>query len=144
MIQNEYNYVLVPIMTVILAQVIKVIVEAFLYRKINLLRLLDGSGGMPSSHSAFSFSLVTVIGIGEGFDSAVFALALVFAFITAYDAMGIRYESGKQAKAINQLYEKLNWGKQFVELKEKVGHKPIEVLCGILFGIVMGIVLFNS
>jgi acid phosphatase family membrane protein YuiD len=144
MIQNEYNYVLVPIMTVILAQVIKVIVEAFLYRKINLLRLLDGSGGMPSSHSAFSFSLVTVIGIGEGFDSAVFALALVFAFITAYDAMGIRYESGKQAKAINQLYEKLNWGKQFVELKEKVGHKPIEVLSGILFGIVMGIVLFNS
>lgn len=95
MINNDYKYILIPLITVSLAQIIKVIIETFMYKKINLTRLLDGSGGMPSSHSAFSFSLVTTIGLGEGFDTAIFALAFVFACITAYDAMGIRYETGK-------------------------------------------------
>lgn len=143
MIHTDYNYILVPIITVFMAQIIKVIVEAFAYKKLNLLRLLDGSGGMPSSHSAFSFSLVTSIGLGEGVNSAIFALALVFAFITAYDAMGIRYESGKQAQAINQVFDKLNLEKQFGKLKERIGHKPIEVLCGILFGVLMGFILYR-
>lgn len=141
MIKDEYIYVLIPIITVIMAQIIKFIVESVLYKRINLVRLLDGSGGMPSSHSAFSFSLVTAIGIGEGVNSAIFALALVFACITSYDAMGIRYESGEQAKAINQIFNKLDVGKQFRKLKEKVGHKPIEVFCGIIFGVFMGFIL---
>jgi acid phosphatase family membrane protein YuiD len=143
MMHTDYNYILVPVLTVVMAQIIKVIVEGFRYKKFNLLRLLDGSGGMPSSHSAFSFSLVTAIGLGEGINSAIFALALVFACITSYDAMGIRYESGKQAKIINQMFDKLNLEKQFGKLKEKIGHKPIEVLCGIMFGILMGLILYR-
>jgi|LSQX01.3.fsa_nt_gb acid phosphatase family membrane protein YuiD len=144
MIKNELGYILIPFITVVFAQIIKVIVEAFIYKKIDLVRLLDGSGGMPSSHSAFAFSLVAAIGKGEGINTAIFALALVFACLTAYDAMGIRYESGKQAKVINQIFEKLNWEKQFGKLKEKVGHKPIEVLFGILFGISMGLILYGK
>lgn len=143
MLHTDYNYIFVPILTVIAAQIIKMIVEWITYKKLNLLRLLDGSGGMPSAHSAFSFSLVTSIGIGEGANSAIFALALVFACITSYDAMGIRYESGKQAKVINQMFAKLKLGKQFVKLKERIGHKPIEVLCGIIFGVLMGLILYR-
>lgn len=143
MINNDYKYLLIPLITVVLAQIIKVITEAFAYKKINITRLLDGSGGMPSSHSAFSFSLLTVIGMGEGFTSAVFALALVFACITAYDAMGIRYESGKQAQVLNHMSNELKLNAQFGKLKETIGHKPIEVLCGIIFGIVVSLILYR-
>lgn len=142
MLNNDFSYFLIPITTVILAQIIKVAVETLIYKKINLVRLLDGSGGMPSSHSAFTFSLLTVIGLGEGFNSAIFALTLVFSLLTAYDAMGIRYESGRQANYINNMFERLNWDKQFGKLKEQVGHKPIEVLFGIIFGILMGYILY--
>lgn len=143
MFSTDYNYVIIPIITVIFAQITKFVVESFIYKKINLIRLLDGSGGMPSSHSAFVFSLVTVIGIGEGITTSIFALSFVFACITAYDAMGIRYETGKQAEAINQIVDELNIETQFSELKEKIGHKPIEVICGIVFGIITSIILIN-
>lgn len=141
MIHSTYNYLLIPVITLVMAQVVKVIVEALLHKKINLIRLLDGSGGMPSTHSSFAFSLLTSIGIGEGTHTTVFALAFVFACIIAYDAMGIRYEAGRQAKTINEIIDKLNWNAQFDELKERVGHKPIEVLCGIIFGTLMGFIL---
>lgn len=49
----------------------------------------------------------------------------------------------KQAKMINQMSAKLNLGAQFEKLKEKVGHKPIEVLCGILFGIIITLFLYR-
>lgn len=143
MISSDYKYILIPLITVVLAQITKAIVETLSYKKFNLTRLLDGSGGMPSSHSAFSFSLLTTIGLGEGITSSIFALTFVFACITAYDAMGIRYESGKQAQMLNHMSAKMNLGAQFGKLKEKVGHKPIEVLCGIIFGILFSLILYR-
>ena len=47
--------------------------------------------------------------------------------------MGIRYESGKQAEVINNTLG--------TNLKEPLGHKPIETLIGVLFGIVLSIIL---
>ena len=45
-----------------------------------------------------------LIGYTLGFNSPIF-IALIFTFIVSYDAMGLRFESGKQAEAINYIFE---------------------------------------
>ncbi len=138
---SELKFVIIPLLCAIVSQVIKFIIESLKNSEIDLERLLDGAGGMPSSHSALVASLTTVIALNEGITSPIFAVSLIFAFVVIYDAMGVRYETGKQAVIINQLTKKMNLKKQFQQLKEKVGHKPIEVLLGTLLGITLAIIL---
>ena len=102
-----------------------------------------GSGGMPSSHTAMVVSASIMLGALHGFDSPLFAVALVFASVVMYDATGVRRETGRQAEVINQiLQDVLINGKPIsnVELKELVGHKPIEVAGGAILGILIAAV----
>jgi len=122
------------------AQLIKVIIVLIRDRKFDVERFV-GSGGMPSAHSAFVVSLSIAVGITEGFGSAVFAVSMVLALIVMYDATGIRRAAGEQAKLLNQIVGK--WGrKEFpdVELKELLGHTPVQVIMGALVGILVALV----
>ena len=99
-----------------------------------------GSGGMPSSHTAMVVSAAIMVGATNGYASGVFAVAVVVALIVMYDATGVRRETGRQATVINQiLQDVLINGKPIsdAELKELVGHKPIEVAGGALVGLVV-------
>ncbi len=131
---NNYKYLLVPVITLLTCQTIKFIIESIMNKKLVWGRLFNGTGGMPSSHTSFSTSLTMMIGLNEGFDSPLFAIALVFTFIVSYDAMGLRMESGKQAEAINKLFDETFKDGSMKKLKEKLGHKPQEVLVGLIFG----------
>ena len=104
---GKYNYIIVPLISLLSAQTIKFIIESIRYKKIRLGRFFNGSGGMPSSHNAFVFSLTTLIGINEGFDSVFFAISLVFSIIVMYDSMVVRMETGNQAVTINKLVNNL-------------------------------------
>lgn len=101
-------------------------------------RRFFGSGGMPSSHTAMVVASSIMVGSLEGFGSPVFAVAVVLSFIVMYDATGVRRETGRQAEIINRiLRDVLINGKPISdrELKELVGHKPIEVFGGFLVGL---------
>jgi hypothetical protein len=100
--------------------------------------ILWQAGGMPSSHSAMVCSLATVVGYQNGLDSAVFAVAVVLAAVVMYDARGVRQESGKQARVLNQIMQTLFSGHPITdeELKELVGHTTLQVIVGGLIGIV--------
>lgn len=140
---GEYKYIIVPFITLLLCQTLKFIIESIINRKLSWNRLFNGTGGMPSSHTSFSSSLTMMIGLNVGFTSPMFAIALVFTFIVSYDAMGLRMESGKQAEAINKIVDETfskKSKKEYKRLKEKLGHKPLEVLVGILFGITSALV----
>lgn len=137
---SEYKFIIIPILVVVITQFIKTIIEAIKYKKFDIKRLVNGSGGMPSSHSSLVTSLLTLIALNYGFDSIYFAICFVFGIIVLYDAMGIRYEAGRQAEAINMITKKINI-ENIKALKEKVGHKPIEVLGGIIAGIFFAVVL---
>lgn len=117
--------------------------------------LLFSTGGMPSSHSAAVTSLTTVIGFEYGVDSAFFAISSVFAIIVMFDAAGVRRQAGEQAIMINKLVDDFNymihemktWNIQNKQvkrkkLKELLGHQPIEVLMGGLFGIGVAFVMY--
>ena len=119
-----------------IAQVIKVILT-FHYEKRIAIDRMWGSGGLPSSHSALVCALTVCVGKQVGFDSAIFAVATVLSFIVMYDATGVRRETGIQAIAINQLFKHtgLNWDEQ---LKELIGHSPLQVFAGAMLGILVG------
>lgn len=122
------------------AQFIKIIISIIKTKKFKAERLL-GAGGMPSAHSATVCGLVVSCWRLFGLSSFQFAFALVFAAIVIYDAMGVRFEAGQQAKVINQIVKinnndeiKSNDIYGFRELKERLGHTPYEVLGGIVYG----------
>lgn len=136
---EDYVYLIVPFSTIVTAQLIKFIIESIRDKKLRWGRLFNGNGGMPSSHTSFTFSLAMSVGYIEGFTSPLFAVALISSLVTAYDAMGLRMESGKHAVILNKISEELFEGdtkEGMKHLKEELGHKPLEVLMGFVLGII--------
>jgi len=140
---EEYKYIIIPVLAIVTAQIIKTIIETIETKKFSIERLFNGSGGMPSTHTSAVVALSTVVAMDFTFKSPLFAICLVFSFIVMYDAMGIRYESGKQAEVINILAKDFKGKHKFEVLKEKIGHKPNEVLGGIITGIVIALLINN-
>ena len=127
------------------AQVIKVIIHAIIYKTLAWERLF-GDGGMPSGHSATVSSLAVICGLICGTGSAQFAISAILAIIVCHDATGVRWETGKQAQLLNELVEAFNdLSKDAlpeVKLKEFVGHTPVQVLAGILIGVANAFVMY--
>ena len=121
-----------------IAQVLKVFIHALVTKSWDFSRLF-GDGGMPSGHSATVSSLATICGLTYGFGSFEFAISGILAIIVCHDAMGVRLEAGKHAKLLNILvdsFEKFSKNElPEVVLKEFVGHTPLQVITGILLGI---------
>ena len=96
---------------------------------------------MLSSHTAVVTSLAMLVGKSEGFDSAMFAVALVFAMVVMYDAAGVRRAAGKQAHLLNKIIE--TPGLTGVEVQERLvevlGHTPLQVIVGAIIGITVGL-----
>ena len=144
------KFLLVSLSSWFVAQVLKTILYALETKKLDINRLL-GDGGMPSGHSATVTSLATFCGLNFGFGSFQFAVTAILAIIVCHDAMGVRLETGKQAVAINEIlevFELIHPDKiSEANLKEFVGHTPVQVIAGILLGIanacVMHFCFFN-
>jgi hypothetical protein len=133
------NHVLIGMLAAwFIAQILKPPMEYLRTRKWNWSLLLS-AGGMPSSHSALVVGATHGIGLYVGFDSPLFALAIAISMIVIYDAAGVRRQAGMHAERINFLFEELLrghiWGEN--ELREVLGHTPLEVTGGILLAIVV-------
>ena len=98
------------------------------------------SGGMPSAHSAVIVATATSIGLGEGFDSAIFALAAAVTLIVIYDASHVRYMAGRTAEVVNQLTMQRKQAALPIHVSR--GHTLTEVLAGCALGVVIGVVVF--
>ncbi len=126
-----------------LAQATKVLLGYFREKRFNF-RWFIGTGGMPSSHAAGATAMATCVGLNQGFDTAIFALAACFAIVTMFDAQGVRRATGQQATILNKMMDDIYWKGQIEEerLKEFVGHTPIQVLAGFVFGLVCALLLY--
>lgn len=137
------NYVLISaVLGWFLAQFLKIVTGLFSERKLDF-RKMFSNGGMPSSHSATVLALCTACAIQEGIATPYFAISAVVAVIVMNDAIGVRYETGEQAKIINRITKELFSGKseEFnTGLKELVGHTPFQVLMGAILGVIVAIV----
>ena len=137
---NAWKYMLPPLLASGIAQALKVILVSARQRRLNL-RVLAETGGMPSSHSALVTGLTFGIGRLNGFNSAPFAIALIFSFVVMYDAAGVRRAAGRQAAVLNRLVEDLVAMRGIREdrLRELLGHTPVEVLVGAVLGAAVGL-----
>lgn len=142
------------VFTCLSAQLIKVVLYLLTDRKLDM-KILFSTGGMPSSHSALVSSLSTMIGLTEGINSVSFAVATVFALIVTHDAMSVRRSVGIQARSINDLnmlfaeimgeMSELFSTKENIELvriKELLGHTPLEVCIGVIYGVLSAMGLY--
>lgn len=132
------KFLLTSLSSWFIAQVMKVIINAWIQKKIVWERLI-GDGGMPSGHSATVSSLAMISGLTYGLGSFQFAVTTILAVIVCHDATGVRRETGKQAVIINELldtFERMKMGcTSDITLKEFVGHTPLQVGAGITIGI---------
>ena len=128
----------------LIAQVIKVIINACVNKKLDWERLF-GDGGMPSGHSATVSSLAVFAALRCGCGSFQFAVCAILAIIVCHDAMGVRQEAGKQAVVINDMVEQfeklLKQDIVDIDLKELVGHTPLQVLAGITLGVLNALLM---
>ena len=141
-INNKCIYL--PVCLWCIIQVMKLVIEYIKTKKINFKRLV-GAGGMPSSHSGIVCCLASCVGKEYGFDSGVFAIALIMAFVVMYDAAGVRRAAGKQAAILNKMLETPEMTKIEVQgkLVELLGHTPIQVFVGAVLGFVVGYIFLN-
>ena len=134
------NYLLISaIVSWITAQIFKIFTGVYKDRRINLTLLLFSTGGMPSSHAAGVMGLSTTVGLICGFSSIEFAMAFGYALVVMYDAAGVRRAAGKQAACLNRIIMDI-YKQELKEaggkLKELLGHTPMQVIMGALFGVV--------
>lgn len=123
-----------------IAQALKVVINLTVQNELNL-KLLVSSGGMPSSHSALVCSCAATIGRLNGLHSTTFALAAVLSLVVMYDACNVRRAAGEQAKILNRIVD--HWEELFPamvgkDLKELLGHTPLQVCMGALLGVIVG------
>ncbi len=125
-----------------IAQAAKMPIEYARNRRWNW-ALLFRAGGMPSSHSALVTAATHGIGLAVGFDTPIFALSVVLAMIVIYDATGIRRQAGRHAEMINAMIQELVEGHPLhqEQLREVLGHSPLEALVGLLLGLAVAQVL---
>ncbi|NOH03722.1 MAG: divergent PAP2 family protein [Chloroflexi bacterium] len=136
------NRVLIAVLIAwLLAQGLKVPTE-YLRSRRWLWTMIFAAGGMPSSHTALMVAGTLAVGLYHGFDNPIFAIAVAVTMIIAHDAAGVRRQAGKHAERINLLFEELLKGHIWNEdeLKEVIGHTPLEVIGGIILGLLVAIV----
>jgi hypothetical protein len=128
----------------LIAQVVKPPLH-FISRREWKWELLVSAGGFPSSHSALMVGTTIGIGIQEGFQSPLFALAWVISMIVIYDATGVRRQAGDHARILNLMIDELFTGHPLAEkeLKERLGHTPREVLGGVVLGLITALVVMG-
>jgi acid phosphatase family membrane protein YuiD len=141
--QLKHNHVLwTTLIAWVVTQSIKVVIGIIRHRKFDF-RWFVGPGGIPSSHAAGASALATSIGLRHGFDTVSFALAVAFAIVVMFDAQNVRRAAGKQARILNKMLDDIYWQGRIKEtqLRELLGHTPVEVFLGMILGILIAVLL---
>lgn len=131
-----WQVIAAAVIGMLVAQFLKILTNYFRTKRLDL-RVASTTGGMPSSHSSSTMAMAVSVGLIDGFDSTIFAIALCLALIVMYDAAGVRRSVGLQAKVVNEMMEELfsdHPQLSSARIKELLGHTPVEVFCGATLG----------
>lgn len=134
----EIIYLITPVLTWMVVGPIKFLISSVRYRRWAF--DLVGNGGFPSNHSAVVSSMATLIALREGMGHPAFGVAVTLAFIVMIDANSLRQHVGRHAVTLNRLNE---GKKDYVILRERMGHTRFEIAGGILTGIGMGFLIYT-
>ncbi|MGA2873058.1 MAG: divergent PAP2 family protein [Candidatus Dormibacteria bacterium] len=138
LLTNQFLWV--PLLAWAIGQFLKVVTDSWREHRLSL-RTLGMSGGMPSSHTALTVCLTTMVARKLGLGSPLFAAVGILTMVVVYDATGVRRAAGQQSVILNQMIDDLrsNLGFRYERLREFLGHTPYEVLAGIVLGVAVGL-----
>ncbi len=138
----DYPIAIIPIMVGSAVQFIKFTLSTIKNGEIKI-KYIFRPGHMPSAHSAFVISLVTVVAYFDSIFSTTFTISLVLAYIVIYDALIIRTNIGYNGKAINNLVKEINTinKENYPAMKEVVGHSFWEIVIGSILGFILSALL---
>ena len=147
----SFYQILAAVVANLIAQLLKPFTRYFRKGTFDIKKVFS-SGGTPSSHTAAVSALTIAVGLTEGLDSSLFAVTLVLALITTYDAINVRYYAGKNIEVTKALIEELKNAKIgsklfqdpifMTKMKEVLGHKTSEAFYGFLLGVVVALVMY--
>jgi acid phosphatase family membrane protein YuiD len=142
-----WGMILTVVGTTLLVQGIKTLIFSIYHHKF-MWMMFFSTGGLPSSHAAFVVSTCAMLFILNDYLLSVpFIIALVLAGIVIHDAIGVRLEASKHAKILNQITQQLIYldSQEATpkQLKELLGHRPIEVLVGSIIGILVPFLIWT-
>ncbi len=120
------------VLAMVINQTIKVIYYKIKGRKFEW-KILVEDGGMPSNHSAIVSALTTSVYFEQGI-SVLFFVSLIFSFIVFKNAAGVRWDVHKHALLLKKLTKK--------DVNIYQGHTPLQVLIGIIIGIIVSIAVY--
>lgn len=128
----------------VVAQTVKVLLAVRKRHRFDV-RWFLGTGGMPSAHSAGVSALAAAAGLERGFHSALFAVALMFALVTMFDAQGVRRAAGRQAVLLNKMIDEMYARGQVSpeRVRELLGHTPTEVFAGAILGSLIAVLMYR-
>lgn len=142
------NPIFILILVWFTIQILKVVIDSIKIKEISYTSLF-AAWWFPSFHSGLATSVTTMVRLSEWFNSVLFAVCFAFSLLVAYDAMNIRFESGKQAKCINEIRSSLSSAllgslnrEERLPLKERLWHTPIEVAWWIIISFILTFVLY--
>ena len=144
-----YNYypLLASIISLCIAQAIKPFIMLIKTGDFRISYLIQ-AGGYPSSHSSTVVALCVATGLKEGFDSTYFAITVIIMIIVLFDAVNVRYYSGRNISLTQQLVEDLRYIIEMKDpiydekFKEVLGHTKLELVGGVILGIIVSLVLY--
>lgn len=137
-------YFMVPFIGWIVSGTLKFVINYFRYGKKAKEKI--GNGGFPSTHTTVMTTPTALIAFTEGIQSPVFGIGVAVTFIVILDAIGIRRAVGIHASLLNNVAEKVivsRDGFDFKKLRESMGHNHIEVLGGVLLGVLLAYLIFR-
>lgn len=135
-------YILVILTSWVVAQGAKYVIVAIKNHNFDHLRQLYLSGNMPSAHSATVMSMATIVGLINGFDTAIFGVAVMVAAVVMYDAVMVRRSVGEQGLAIQELIKAAKSNERVGIPRSAKGHTPLEVAVGGILGVIIGCVVY--
>ena len=137
---QSYLIFLIPIIIAATVQILKAIID-FIKGDFNFSSLYK-YGGMPSGHAAFVASALTMTWLTEGWNSPIFALTILLSIIVIRDAISLRAYMGQHSKIINRLITELPDDQEYdyPVLEERIGHTPIQVVAGLVTGIILTLI----
>ncbi len=134
---NLLHLFLLPYLSGLACQLIKIfnhwiMRKRFKFTLNNLLEL----GGLPSAHSAATITLTTLIAIYYGVDSPLFIISLFLSIFIMGEAFVVRGVISRHSELIKKLAEiNPQKGLNPAKLTGKIGHTPLEVIIGVIFGV---------
>ncbi len=132
-------YTLVPLFVAWCAQALKIAIDFWSTGKITLSSIFS-SGWFPSTHATMTSSAIMTVYMRQWYNTPLLCVVIVFSILIWYDAINVRFQSWIHAHYINTIRNEIIWivsisdHARLMQLKERIGHTPIEMIAWVIFG----------